>query len=57
MIKTIGVWISKDGDKVENMSFFSTKKEATNFARGTKGRDVVVSGILTFKLGKPKTKK
>lgn len=57
MIKTIGVWISKDGNKIENMSFFSTKKEATNFAHGNKGRDVVVSGILTFKLGKPKTKK
>jgi hypothetical protein len=42
------VWISKDGDKIDNMSFFNTKKEAERFQRMTKCRDMVEKGLLVL---------
>jgi len=42
------VWISKDGDRIENCSFFDTKKEAVQFQRMTKNRDVVIRATLIF---------
>lgn len=40
------VWISKDGNKIDNMSFFGTKKDAQRFNRATKGRDKLVKATL-----------
>ena len=45
----IKAWISKDGDNVENMSFFPTKKEANEFRKMTKDRDKVVECRIIIK--------
>ncbi len=44
--KAIKVWISKDGDKIENMSFFPNKKSAEQFRNMTKQRDRIVEAKL-----------
>lgn len=49
-MKRIKAWISKDGDKIENMSFFPTKEDAIRFQRMTGGRDVVISCEISYSL-------
>lgn len=48
-IKKVKGWISKDGDKIENMSFFGTKKSAVGFQRMT-GIDIIVPCTILYSL-------
>ena len=48
-MKKIKAWISKDGDKIWNMSFFDTKKEALEFGgykREGKKKDIIVKAEI-----------